>query len=280
LVWKGDLLTDWGATRPQWAVSTSPLLYGDWVIMAPWGKKAAVVAYEKATGKVVWTTPNPRGVELEYQSPVSMTVGGRDIILATGRKGYLIGVDARTGKELFSYDGFVTPASSCWNIPSPVVVGEGRVFMTGGYGEGCVMLKIGPAGDRFKVTQLWKNQNMGSKCAQALPWNGFIYGNSADVGGGLRCLSPEGQIRWDSKAASQRSFDLGNLIIADGLIYIIDGGNGDLYMAEATPDAYRQLGRASFLRPPEPWAPPAFKDGKLVIRDMHKMFCLDVAAAK
>ena len=41
-------------------VSTSPLLYGDWVIMMPWGKKAALVAYEKATGKVVWTTPNPK----------------------------------------------------------------------------------------------------------------------------------------------------------------------------------------------------------------------------
>jgi len=28
----------------------------------------------------------------------------------------------------------------------------------------------------------------------------------------------------------------------------------------------------------EDWAPLAFKDGKLVVRDMHKMFCLDVTA--
>ena len=277
LVWKGNLLADWDAKSPQWAVSTSPLLYGDWVIMAPWGKKAAVVAYEKGTGKVVWTTPNPKGVALEYQSPVPMTLGGRDMILASGHGGYLIGVDARTGKQLFDYDGYPKKGNT---IPSPVVVGDGRIFLTGGYGAGSVMIKAEPEGNDYKVTELWKNNNMGSKCAQALLWNGFIYGNSADAGGGLRCLTLDGQVKWDSKIARERVFDLGGLIIADGLIYIIDGTNGDLYMVEATPDGYKQLGKASLLRPPEPWAPAAFKDGKLVIRDMHKMVCLDVAAAQ
>jgi len=279
-VWKANLLTDWDAKRPKWAVATSPLLYGDWVIMAPWGKKAALVAYEKATGKVVWTTPNPRGVILDYQSPVIMTLGGRDIILASGQKGYLIGADAKTGKELFNYDGFVSKADSCWGIPSPVDIGDGRVFMTGGYKLGSAMIRVEPEGTRYKVTELWKNDNMGSKCAQALLWNGFIYGNSfSDDGRGLRCLTLDGQLKWDSKASTGKNFNLGNLIIADGLIYIIDGANGDLHMAEATPDGYKPLGKASFLRPPEPWAPLAFKDGKLVIRDMHKMFCLDVTTA-
>ena len=72
----------------------------------PWGKKAALVAYEKATGKVAWTTPNPKGVSEEYQSPIPMTLGGRDMILATGQQGYLIGVDAKTGKQLFEYEVF------------------------------------------------------------------------------------------------------------------------------------------------------------------------------
>ncbi len=143
------------------------------------------------------------------------------------------------------------------------------------------MIKVEGAGDAWKVTELWKNfTSMGSKCAQALLYNGFLYGNSADIGGGLRCITLDGEIKWDSKKTNQRAFDLGNLIIADGLIYVIDGKNGDLYMAEASPEGYKQLGKASFLKPPEPWAPLAFKDGKLVIRDMHKMFCLDVTAAK
>ena len=129
LVWKKNLLADWGAHSPQWAVSTSPLLYGDWVIVMPWGKKAALVAYEKATGKVAWTTPNPKDVGEEYQSPILMKLDGRDMILANGMQGYLIGVDAKTGKQLWEHQ--VWPrGNGWWEIPSPEVIGDGRIFMT------------------------------------------------------------------------------------------------------------------------------------------------------
>ncbi len=90
----------------MWAVSTSPMLYGDWVIVTPWGSKAAVVALEKTTGRTAWETPNPRGVVQDYQSPTGMTLGGRDMILALGRQGYMLGIDARTGTPLWEYAGF------------------------------------------------------------------------------------------------------------------------------------------------------------------------------
>ena len=276
-VWKKNLLTDWGANQPQWAVSTSPLLYGENVIMMPFGKKAALVAYQKATGTVAWTTPNTKDVGKEYESPILMKFDGRDIVLALGMQGALLGADAKTGERLFEHLVFPKSDKGWWAIPSPTPIGDGRIFITSGYGRGAVMLKLQPEsqGGHYRVTQLWANRNMGSKCAQALLYDGYLYGNSSNVGGGLRCLTLDGQVKWDSKI----NFDLGNLIIADGLIYIIHGGNGQLHMAEASPAGYKELGRAQFLAPPEPWAPPAFKDGKLVIRDMHKIFCLDVTAA-
>ena len=273
LGWQGNLLTDYDAKLPSWAVSTSPLLYGDWVIVMPWGKKAAVVALDKATGKPVWTTPNPKGIVQEYQSPVLAQFGGQDVVLAAGRLGYLIGVDAKTGRQLFEYTGY---PSKRWQIPSPLPIGDGRVFLTGGYGQGCVMIKVERTGDGYSVGELFRNRNMGTKCAQALLWEGCIYGNSSDVGGGLRCITLDGQVKWDSKQSGGPAFELGNLIIADGMIYVINGQNGDIYMAEASPEGYKQLGKSSLLAPPEPWAPMAFKDGKLIARDMHKIICLDM----
>jgi len=287
-VWKKDLLTDWDAHRPPYAVSTSPLLYGDWVIMMPWGRKAALVAYEKATGNVVWTTPNPKGVNQEYQSPMLMKFDGADMILATGPDGYLIGADAKTGCQLWEQE--VYPKGKMWaHIPSPLPIGDGRIFITGGYSCGSIMFKLTRLTDeekfkpenqgrQYKITKLWANKNMGTKCAQALLYDGYLYGNSADVGGGLRCVTLDGQVKWDSKN-NQRTFETGNLIIADGLIFIVQGQTGELVMAEASPDGYKELGGAPMLAPPEPWAPPAFKDGKLVIRDMHNIYCLDVTAA-
>ena len=284
-VWEKNLLTDWDAQKPQWAVSTSPLLYGDWVIVMPWGRKAALVAYEKATGNVVWTTPNPKGVNQEYQSPIPMKGDGCDMILAAGKQGYLIGVDAKTGKQLWEYDAF-PKGDRWWDIPSPTVIGDGRIFMTAGYKLGCVMLKLDqmmsipetPVAP-FKVTEVWRNKSMGSKCAQTLLYDGYLYGNSSDVGGGLRCVTPDGRVKWDSKD-NQRTFNLGNLIIADGLIFIMQGQTGELVMAEASPDGYKELGHARFLTDGEDWAPLVFKDGKLVLRDQHNLVCLDLTVGK
>jgi outer membrane protein assembly factor BamB len=272
-VWQGDLLKDWDAKQSMYGVATSPLLYGDWVVMMPWGKKAALVALEKATGKLVWATPNPRGIEQEYQSPVPMTLDGQEMILATGRQGYLIGADARTGKQLFEYNGFPKVG---WHIASPLPISDGRIFLTGGYGAGCVMLKVQRQGDQYSVTELFKNLSLGSTCAQPLLWNGYLYGNCYDVGGGLRCITLDGQVKWDSRKNHGPTFNLGSVFIADGLIYVINGSNGDITMVEATPEGYKQLGKSPLLAEPEPWAPMAYKDGKLIARDMHKMVCLDM----
>ena len=202
-----------------------------------------------------------------------MTLDGQEMILATGRQGYLIGADARTGKQLFEYNGFPKVG---WHIASPLPIGDGRIFLTGGYGAGCVMLKVQRQGDQYSVTELFKNLSLGSTCAQPLLWNGYLYGNCYDVGGGLRCITLDGQVKWDSRKNHGPTFNLGSVFIADGLIYVINGDNGDITMAEATPEGYKQLGKSPLLAEPEPWAPMAYKDGKLIARDMHKMVCLDM----
>jgi outer membrane protein assembly factor BamB len=273
-IWQADLMKDWDAKLSLYGVATSPLLCGERLIVMPWGKKAALAALDKATGRVVWTTPNPNGVVQEYQSPVPMKLDGRDVILATGRHGYLVGADAETGRQLFEYDRFPKVG---WDIPSPLPVGGGRIFMTSGYGAGCVMLKVEREGELYKVTELFRNMSMGSVCAQPLLYGGYIYGNSSNTGGGLRCLTLDGKVVWDSKKGRGPTFDNGAVLIADGLIYAIDGRKGDLYMAEAVPGGYHQLGEAPLLAPPEPWAPLAIADGRLLARDCHKLYCLDAA---
>ncbi len=214
----------------------------------------------------------------EYESPMLMRLDGQDMILATGRHGYLIGVDAKTGRQLWEYSGFPKVG---WHIPSPLPVGDGRIFMTGGYGAGCVMLQVEREGRGWGVTELFRNMSMGSTCAEPLLWNGYIYGNSSNVGGGLRCVSLDGKVQWDSRRNHGPTFDLGSLLIADGLIYIIDGKSGDLVMAEASPDGYKQLGRAPLLAQPDALgARWRSKDGKLLARDAHKLYCLDVSGGE
>lgn len=276
LIWGAHLLKDWGSSLPGWGVAQSPLLDRDSVIVAPWGKAAAVVALNKATGKVKWTTPNPDGIQLDYSSPVPTTIAKVPMIVVSGKAGYTIGVDPATGKQLWSYKGYSVRIS----ISSPVAVGEGRILMTGGYDAGSAMFQVQKTQDMFSVIELWKNNKgvMGSKIGQPIVYNGSIYGNSSDDGGGLRCITFDGKVNWQT--GGNPGFEMGQLVLADGLIFILNGSNGELAMVEADPSQYKELGRAQILQGKTVWAPLAYSGGKLIIRDQRQLACIDLSGSR
>ena len=94
---------------------------------------------------------------------------------------------------------------------------------------------------------------------------------------GLACLDRDGRLEW--KTGPAETFDYGNLLIADGMIYVINGKSGELSLVEATPAGYRLLARHDVVPgdgQSKIWAPMALADGKLIIRDNTHLVCLDV----
>ncbi len=270
-VWKAHLLDDWEAKVPTCGVAASPLLTDDAIIVAPWGKKAALVAYRKRDGEVMWHTPNHDGIEQgSYVSPVRMALDGQQMIVVSGEFGHVIGADATTGEHLWSYAEYKCEL----HVPSPTILANQRVLLSGGYQVGAVMLTIQREGDRFIAKEVWKKKCMDNKIAQAHIYNGYIYTNSNLDGGGLRCVTTDGEQVWET--GRDPSFEMGNMLIVDGLIFILNGQTGELVMAEANPEGYKELGRAQILDGPKAWAPLAYSDGKLVIRDQKSLVCLDL----
>ncbi|NOY81433.1 MAG: PQQ-binding-like beta-propeller repeat protein [Kiritimatiellaeota bacterium] len=269
-VWQSHMVQDWQAKRPHWGFSQSPLILGDLLIVAPWGRKAAVAAYDKATGKVRWTTPNPEQIGQDYSSPVAMTLNGRRMVVAGGRKGRTIGVDSETGEKLWDFAGY-----SCrLHIPTPTILGDGRILLTGGYKAGSVMFKVELRDGRYATRVLWEGKTLGSKIPQPLVYEGHIYANSSDNGAGLACFTLGGKEIW--RTGRNPWFDMGDVLIAGGLLFAVNGKNGQLVMVRPAPDGYHELGRASLLRGPQVWAPMAFADGLLLLRDQHTMLCVDL----
>jgi hypothetical protein len=90
------------------------------------------------------------------------------------------------------------------------------------------------------------------------------------------CLDLEGNLKW--KSAPQATFDAGGFLVADDLIFIMHGKTGELSLVEAAPDAFKPLAKAKILKAEGAtvWAPMALSDGKLIVRDLHQMKCLDV----
>jgi outer membrane protein assembly factor BamB len=143
-VWRKHFGTDFGATQPRWGIAQNPLLCGDLVIVAPQGQKAGVAAFEKATGRVVWSSPYLPGMassaawQGSYSSPILARIGGVDHVVVLAAKvatkegklvsrGQVAGISARDGSALWSYTGWQSEIP----IPYAAVAGVGRLFVTG-----------------------------------------------------------------------------------------------------------------------------------------------------
>ena len=293
-VWNKNVWRDFGGEElPTWAITQCPLVWGDLLILASQAPQAGVVAYEKLTGNVKWTTPSLGPVG--YVSPAIVKVGGEDqvvmITAAGGGRGMaasggkVVGIDPLTGKILWEYTN--------WNchipVPSAVDAGEGRVLITGGYEAGTAMIKIEKKADgSYSVAELYKNVEFGSHTQPPLLYNGYFYSqySTNERRDGLVCWSMDGQLMWKTKRSPE--FIRGGMILADGLILATDGEK-TLYLIEPAPSGFKPLASSMLLvtKPGEDrmverfgnqnWAPLALADGKLLIRDQSRLMCVKVA---
>lgn len=288
-LWNKNIWTDFGGGEiPRWAITQCPLVYGDLLILASQAPKAGVVAYEKLTGRVKWTTPSLGPVG--YVSPEIVKVGGEShlvmITASAGRGesasgGKVIGIDPLTGKILWEYTNWQCSIP----VPGTVDAGEGRVLITGGYNAGAAMIKVEKkANGTYSVTELYKNADFGAHTQPPVLANGHFYAqySTNERKDGMVCMSMDGQIKWKTMRAPL--FDKGGMIFVDGLILSTDGSS-KLYLIEPDPSAFKPIATAELLKgdtgdqrfPTQNWAPLALSDGKLLIRDQNRLMCVKVA---
>jgi len=288
-VWHKNVWTDFGGGEiPRWAITQCPLVYGDLLILASQAPQAGVVAYEKLTGKVKWTTMSLG--EIGYVSPAIVKVGKEShvvmITASAGRGesasgGKVVGIDPLTGKILWEYTNWQCGIP----VPGAVDAGEGRVLITGGYQAGAAMIKIEKKADgSFGVKELYKNPDFGAHTQPPVLVNGYFYAQytTNERKDGLVCMSMDGHIKW--KTGRSPLFDKGGSILADGLLLCTDG-NSKLYLIEPDPSAFKPIATSELLKPVpgdktssnQNWAPLALADGKLLIRDQSRLMCVKVA---
>ena len=274
-VWTINLLSEFHGEPPKWGFSQSPLLYENLLIVAPMSEDAGLAALNKATGKVVWKSESIGGGS--YASPILRTISGVEAVIML-TKGELNAFNPGTGKTLWKYTGYFNKIP----IPSITSIGDGRIFITGGYDAGSVMINVTHRESQFEVSELFRFEKRGAQIHPALLFKDHLYANfntnqnlkkNPD---GLVCLDLDGQIKW--KTGSSPNFERGNLIITGGLLLILDGKIGELALIDPSPNAYKELARAKVFEDEEGdmWGPMAFSDGKLVLRSQSEMKCLDL----
>lgn len=272
-LWAVDLVATYRAFNPQWYNGQCPLIADEAVVVGVGGVSVLMAAFDKATGKPLWETPNPpaRRHGMRHASLAEMTVDGvRQYVWCTTRG--LVGVEAATGKLLWEHDWRTQVAVA----PSPLPIGDGRVLMTSGYKAGSVMVRVARDGESWKTQDLWTLtwEQFESDCHTPVLWKDHLY--AVDMQGRLACLSLDGRVLWRYPDEHKGPFGLGPYLIADGLLYLLEE-DGLLHLVEPDPAAYKELAKAQILTGHEAWAPMAVFNGKLLARDLSTLVCLDIA---
>lgn len=270
--WMLNLVKDFNTVVPDWYAGQCPLIEDDKAIIAV-GGGVLMMAVDCETGEIIWESPNPHGWVMTHSSILPMDFAGARMYVYCASGG-VVGISAEDGSILWENTEWTIRVA---NVPSPVVAGEGLIFLSGGYNAGSMMLQLTQQDGKISAQPVFRLEPEVFGAEQQTPvfYDGHIYGIRPDKQ--LVCLDLNGQVVWTSPSTHHfGNRGLGPYTIANGLIYVMDD-SGTLTLVEATATGYVQLAEAKVLEGPESWGPMAVASGRLIVRDLNRMICLDIA---
>ncbi|MBI5541029.1 MAG: PQQ-like beta-propeller repeat protein [Bacteroidia bacterium] len=279
LLWGIDLEREYKTEIPFWNTGQCPFIDNDVAVIAT-GGDAIMIGVDCATGKVLWKTPNPDKWKMSHSSIMPMTFGGKKMYVYSAIGG-VCGISAEgsdVGKLLWKTTEFGPNVVA----PSPVILNNGKVFITAGYGVGAMLFQLTGVAGNFSVKVLQKylpTEGVASEQQTPIFYKGLMFAILPKNAGGLRdqfvCCNPDNckKILWSS--GKDIRFGLGPYIIADDKFYIVDD-DGTLTIAEANTSKFVLLSKTKVMDGQDAWGPIAIADGKLIMRDSKQMICIDI----
>ena len=278
-VWSKSYTKDFEGKVQMWGYAESVLVDGDRVVCTPCSDRHAMVALEADTGKTVWScSVKSAGSSGGYSSATKMTVGKTEMyVTLLGKSGGVVGVDAKTGKQLWSYNKMMNGTA---NIPTPVVKDD-LVWCSTGYQDGgSALLKIKEDGGTFTAEELkyYPSKELQNHHGGMVLVGDYVYFGNAHNNGHPACVEMKtGEIKWKQTKDAGGGARSGCVVYADGMLYY-RYENGKMALVKASPEKFEEAG--SFDIPEKSgkasWQHPVVANGKLYIRDQDKLHCFDV----
>jgi outer membrane protein assembly factor BamB len=259
-IWKLNVLDETGATNLTWNEASSPLVTEKLVYVQGGKNGPAAVAVDKASGKIAWKSEKGLG---GYAAAILINAGGTpQLIVFAGDT--LFAFNPETGKTIWKQPW---STSNDVNATTPIYQ-DGHLFITSAYGKGCAMFTVTATGAKLD----WKGSDIAAKFQPCILDNGKLYGNS---GGILKCLD------WPKKGAVWSSRDVE---LNDGGSFVIDGNQmialsekGVLSLVHLEADGPKVVSHVQMFDFDNVWSAPVIYHGKLYVKGMDELVCLDVS---
>jgi outer membrane protein assembly factor BamB len=254
-VWKKDLLNDFDGVNIMWGITENPLIVGDKIFMTPGGVRNNMVALNKNTGALIWSSPGD-GIPSSYCSPIF--IGDQAIpMVVTSMRDHVIAFNADTGAKLWT-----VPQSNQRNIhPNAPIYDNGMIFSITGYGGGAMLLRLTNGGR--SVEQVWKNNDMDNQIGSAMKVGNYVYASGHNNRYWF-CVD------WRTGETKYRVRDIApcNVIFADGMLYCYSEANGGtMHLVRPNPDRFELVSsfRVTLGSGPH-WSHPVIHNGVMYLR--------------
>ncbi|HLJ11269.1 MAG TPA: PQQ-binding-like beta-propeller repeat protein [Planctomycetaceae bacterium] len=250
-----------GENIDRWGSGTSPILYGDFVIVNASIESNSLVALNKADGSEKWRAG---GINASWNTPLVVAADGRsELVVSINAR--ILSFDPRDGKPLWSADGihrYVCPS---------VVAHAGVIYAIGG-GHTSLAVRAGGSGDVTASHELWR-QSKGSNVGSPIYLDGHLYW-AHDSNGTVCCQNAEtGETVFQQRLEPSPDRIWSSPVLADGKLYIVSQRNGT-YVVAAKP-AFEQLAHNKFEQDDSRVnASPAVNQGQLLLRTDRFLYCI------
>ena len=251
LVWEKDMLALSGMRGiPEWGFTASPLVSGDTLFV----EAGATFAFDKSSGDERWRSEDYRPA---YGTPQLFEHDER-LLLAVLKTDGLVILDPAHGKTL---------AFSIWrtsfqtNSTTPLAVGDGRLFVSTGYDEGCALFRYSEG----VLTKIYENKNMCNHMGNSVLIDGFFYGfdGTAHRGRPVEFTALDGET--GEKKWHFQDLKYGSVIGANKDLIVLTE-TGEMLIGAASPDGFEPRVRHQVLSG-RCWTPPVLANGVIYARN-------------
>jgi hypothetical protein len=282
ILWDRSLPEDYGAVTTHGGRTTSPIIYGDNVILntllLAWGDLNRpgnrYMAFDKRTGQTVWiASPQARHYDTNYSTPIVVSIDGTAAMIVGGTDGAFHALKVNTGEPIWRID------VSKRAILNSALYRDGVAFITHGEENiGTTQMGMIAAidargiGDLKENAYKWKTYGFLPTYASPVMDDERLYtvDNGAIVGAfDLKT----GAKLWDRSLGTLQK---GSPVLADNKLYV-GTENGKFYILRPSATGVEVLDEDLLGTPqaPEPIvASPIVADGRVYVTSMEAMYAI------
>jgi outer membrane protein assembly factor BamB len=261
-------------TYGSWGIAESLLIDGNKIYFSPGGPETTTIALNKATGDVIWKSASLND-KPGYVSPILINYAGEKMVVNVSL-GHVFGVDASNGEILWKVAHLASPGGSDLIKCVTPLFHDGRVYVTGGYDTGGMM--IGIAKDGKSASVAWTDKVLDVHHGGVVLVNGYIYGsNWLNNGDGNWCC-----IDWNTgkKMWEEHWNCKGSIISAEGMLFIYEEKNGNVGLLKANPEKFDLVSSFKVTQGNTGpfWAHPVIHNGILYLRHTNALMAYNIKA--